>query len=64
MLNVSMIQIFFNLIPLGESSMTQPLVFSSSRMASERLKSLAFLASVRASASARISAGNRYSGGR
>jgi hypothetical protein len=35
---------FFNRGPLGVSSMTQPLAFNSSRMASERLKSFALRA--------------------
>src|SRR5476649_1773700 len=48
---------FFNLNPFGESSMTQPLDFNSSRMASERLKSFDFFAAIRSSASAEISAG-------
>src|ERR1700723_1154172 len=48
---------FFSLIPLGVSSMTQPLAFNSSRIASDFLKSRDFLASARAFANSRISMG-------
>ena len=51
------VQSFFNFGPLGESSMIQPLVFNSSRMASLRLKSFALRAACRASIKAMISAG-------
>ena len=47
--------------PFGVSSMTQPLAFSSSRMASARLKSFALRAAWRASSSAVISAGTSTS---
>src|ERR1035437_4100329 len=47
--------------PLGVSSMTQPLAFSSSRRASARLKSLVLRAAWRASTSAVISAGTSTS---
>src|SRR6185437_4430077 len=50
-------QIFLSLIPFGVSSMTQPLAFNSSRIASDFLKSRFFLASTRAFAKARISVG-------
>ena len=52
-----MVQIFFSFGPLGVSSMTQPLAFNSSRIASARLKSFALRAACRASSKARISAG-------
>src|SRR6202000_67325 len=55
------LQSFFNFGPFGVSSMAQPLVFSSSRMASARLKSFDFFAAVRASARARISGGTSVS---
>ena len=55
---MSAAQIFFNFGPLGVSSITQPLAFNSSRIASARLKSFAFPRLVRLRASARISAGN------
>src|SRR6185436_9283629 len=42
-------QIFLSRAPFGVSSITQPLAFNSSRMASARLKSLAFRAALRSS---------------